>query len=122
MYVLIDTTVDYELIIQAESRLAAGRQVSVKTRAELNQQAENLEAEIKQLENRIQTEKEEASKVEEIIENSGQYFKESAHNFITNIVSGESRRGGEDKMLDDLEKSVLKIYESCVGENEVKRY
>ena len=34
-------------------------------------------------------------------------------------VSGESRRGGEDKMLDDLEKSVLKIYESCVGENEV---
>ena len=23
-------------------------------------------------------------------------------------------------MLDDLEKSVLKIYESCVGENEVK--
>ena len=26
-------------------------------------------------------------------------------------VSGESRRGGEDKMLDDLEKSVLKIYE-----------
>ena len=122
MYVLIDTTVDYELIIQAESRLAAGRQVSVKTRAELNQQAENLEAEIKQLENRIQTEKEEASKVEEIIENSGQYFKESAHNLITNIVSGESRRGGEDKMLDDLEKSVLKIYESCVGENEVKRY
>ena len=75
MYVLIDTTVDYELIIQAESRLAAGRQVSVKTRAELNQQAENLEAEIKQLENRIQTEKEEAAKVEEIIENSGQYFK-----------------------------------------------
>ena len=122
MYVLIDTTVDYELIIQAESRLAAGRQVSVKTRAELNQQAENLEAEIKQLENRIQTEKEEASKVEEIIENSGQYFIESVHNLITNIVSGESRRGGEDKMLDDLEKSVLKIYESCVGENEVKRY
>ena len=26
-------------------------------------------------------------------------------------MSGESRRGGEDKMLDDLEKSVLKIYE-----------
>ena len=72
MYVLINTTVDEQLIIQAESRLAAGRQVSVKTRAELNQQAENLEAEIKQLENRIQTEKEEASKVEEIIENSGQ--------------------------------------------------
>ena len=27
------------------------------------------------------------------------------------LVSGESRRGGEDKMLDDLEKSVIKIYE-----------
>ena len=39
--------------------------------------------------------------------------------FITNfIVSGESRRGGEDKMLDDLEKSVLKIYEECIGQNE----
>ena len=34
------------------------------------------------------------------------------------LVSGESRRGGEDKMLDDLEKSVLKIYEQCIGENE----
>lgn len=89
----------------AEARLAAGRSVSVKTRAELNQQAENLEAEIRQLEKRIKAEKEEAGKVEEIIENS---------------VSGESRRGGEDKMLDDLEKSVLKIYESCVGENEAK--
>ena len=40
--------------------------------------------------------------------------------FIYLKVSGESRRGGEDKMLDDLEKSVLKIYECCVGENEVK--
>ena len=28
------------------------------------------------------------------------------------------RRGGEDKMLDDLEKSVLKIYEECIGKNE----
>ena len=35
-------------------------------------------------------------KVEEVIENS---------------VSGESRRGGEDKVLDDLEKVVSKIYE-----------
>ena len=35
-------------------------------------------------------------KVEEVIENS---------------VSGESRRGGEDKVLDDLEKVVLKLYE-----------
>ena len=37
---------------------------------------------------------------------------------IENSVSGESRRGGEDKMLDDLEKSVLKIYEECIGKNE----
>ena len=37
---------------------------------------------------------------------------------IENSVSGESRRGGEDKVLDDLEKVVLKIYEKCVGENE----
>ena len=51
--------------------MAAGRSVSVKTRAELNQQAENLEAEIRQLEKRIKAEKEEAGKVEEIIENSG---------------------------------------------------
>ena len=28
---------------------------------------------------------------------------------IENSVSGESRRGGEDKVLDDLEKVVLKI-------------
>jgi hypothetical protein len=34
-------------------------------------------------------------------------------------VSGESRRGGEGKMLEDLEKQVLKIYETCVGENKV---
>ena len=88
---------------QAEARLEAGRAVSVKTRAELNQQAENLETEIRQLEARIAEEKREAAKVEEVIENS---------------VSGESRRGGEDKVLDDLEKVVLKIYEKCVGENE----
>ena len=69
----------------------------------MNQQAENLETEIRQLEERIYKERKEAAKVEEIIENS---------------VSGESRRGGEDKMLDDLEKSVLKIYEECIGENE----
>ena len=30
---------------------------------------------------------------------------------IENSVSGESRRGGEDKVLDDLEKVVLKLYE-----------
>ena len=69
----------------------------------MNQQAENLETEIRQLEERIYKERKEAAKVEEIIENS---------------VSGESRRGGEDKMLDDLEKSVLKIYEECIGKNE----
>ena len=40
-------------------------------RSELNQQAENLETEIKQLEERISKERKEASKVEEIIENSG---------------------------------------------------
>ena len=55
--------------------MAAGREVSVKTRSELNQQAENLEAEIRQLEERIKTEKEEAAKVEEIIENSGVFLK-----------------------------------------------
>ena len=55
------------------------------------------------MEARIAEEKREAAKVEEVIENS---------------VSGESRRGGEDKVLDDLEKVVLKIYEKCVGENE----
>jgi len=65
--------------------------------------AENLETEIKQLEARIAEEKREAAKVEAVIESS---------------VSGESRRGGEDKVLDDLEKVVLKIYEKCVGENE----
>ena len=54
--------------------MAAGREVSVKTRSELNQQAENLEAEIRQLEERIKTEKEEAAKVEEIIENSGEFM------------------------------------------------
>ena len=31
---------------------------------------------------------------------------------IENSVSGESRRGGEDKVLDDLEKVVSKIYEN----------
>jgi hypothetical protein len=36
-------------------------------------------------------------------------------------VSGESRRGGEGKMLEDLEKQVLKIYETCVGENRVNK-
>ena len=38
----------------------------------MNQQAENLETEIRQLEERIYRERKEASKVEEIIENSGE--------------------------------------------------
>ena len=64
---------DYCFIPQkAESRLEAGRAVSVRTRSELNQQAENLETEIRQLEARISEEKKEAAKVEEIIENSGE--------------------------------------------------
>ena len=49
-----------------------GRAISIKTRSELNQQAENLETEIRQLEERIYKERKEASKVEEIIENSGE--------------------------------------------------
>ena len=43
-------------------------------RSELNQQAENLETEIKQLEERIFNERKEAAKVEEIIENSGKLY------------------------------------------------
>ena len=35
---------------EAEARLGEGKEVSVRTRTELNQQAENLEAEIRQLE------------------------------------------------------------------------
>ena len=35
---------------EAEAKLGAGKEVSVRTRTELNQQAENLEAEIRQLE------------------------------------------------------------------------
>ena len=54
--------------------MEAGRAVSVMTRSELNQQAENLETEIRQLEARIAEEKKEAAKVEEIIENSGKKF------------------------------------------------
>ena len=40
----------------------------------MNQQAENLETEIKQLEERIFNERKEAAKVEEIIENSGKLY------------------------------------------------
>ena len=92
---------------QAEARLEAGRTISIKTRSELNQQAENLQTEIKQLEERIDRERKEAQKVEEVIENS---------------VSGESRRGGEDKMLEDLEQWVLNIYQSCIGDNLARQH
>ena len=64
----------FHLDCQAEARLEAGRAVSVRTRSELNQQAENLETEIRQLEARIAEEKKEAAKVEEIIENSGKKY------------------------------------------------
>ena len=80
-----------EQCFKAEAKLESGRAVSIKTRwdsyyfshfpikikfeypfrSELNQQAENLETEIKQLEDRIYNERKEATKVEEIIENSG---------------------------------------------------
>ena len=80
--------------------------MSTSVRAELNQQADNLEAEIHQLEERIRAEREEARKVEEMIENS---------------VSGETRRGGEDKMLEDLEQWVLQIYQNCIGDNLARR-
>ena len=59
------------VIIKAEAKLTSGKAIALKTRAELNQQAENLEAEIRQLEDKIKTEKKEAAKIEEIIENSG---------------------------------------------------
>ena len=62
--------------MQAEARLAAGKAVSIKTRSELNQQAENLEAEIRQLEDKISSEKREAAKIEEVIENSGEVHHE----------------------------------------------
>ena len=72
-------------------------------RSELNQQADNLEAEIKELEQKIKTEKAEANKIEEIVLKS---------------QSEESTRGSEEKVLDDLQESVLGIYESCIGQNE----
>ena len=81
--------------------------MSTNIRVELNQQADNLEAEINQLEERIRAEREEAGKVEEMIENS---------------VSGETRRGGEDKMLEDLEQWVLNIYQSCIGDNLARQH
>ena len=36
---------------------------------------------------------------------------------IESSVSGEARRGGEDKMLEDLDRWVLSIYNSCIGDN-----
>ena len=70
----------------AEARLEEGRAISIKTRSELNQQAENLETEIRQLEERIYNEMKEASKVEEIIENSGEHsFLHSDHFILRSI-------------------------------------
>ena len=94
----------------------------MKTRSELNQQAENLETEINQLEEKIRKEKMESTKIEEIIENAG--ILRDKHSIILQLqhhfkASGENRKGGEDKILDDLQKWVLKIYESCIGENMV---
>ena len=75
---------------------------------------------------KISNEKKEAAKIEEIIENSGILLFQSLQGFGWNfmisihLVSGETRRGGEDKMLDDLERWVSKIYVSCIGENVAK--
>ena len=66
------------------------------------------------MEARIAEEKREAAKVE-LVEVEAEVdlvvdksFK--VEEVIENSVSGESRRGGEDKVLDDLEKVVVKIY------------
>ena len=63
------------------------------------------------MEARIAEEKREAAKVElvEVDLVVDKSFK--VEEVIENSVSGESRRGGEDKVLDDLEKVVLKFYE-----------
>ena len=68
------------------------------------------------MEARIAEEKREAAKVE-LVEVEAEVdlvvdksFK--VEEVIENSVSGESRRGGEDKVLDDLEKVVSKIYEN----------
>ena len=64
------------------------------------------------MEARIAEEKREAAKVElvEVDLVVDKSFK--VEEVIENSVSGESRRGGEDKVLDDLEKVVSKIYEN----------
>ena len=48
------------------------------------------------------------------------FSKRFGWNLKFSLVSGETRRGGEDKMLDDLERWVSKIYVSCIGENVAK--
>ena len=67
------------------------------------------------MEARIAEEKREAAKVELVeVEAEVDLFVDKSfkvEEVIENSVSGESRRGGEDKVLDDLEKVVSKIYE-----------
>ena len=63
------------------------------------------------MEARIAEEKREAAKVELVEVDLVVDKSLKVEEVIENSVSGESRRGGEDKVLDDLEKVVLKLYE-----------
>ena len=63
------------------------------------------------MEARIAEEKREAAKVELVEVDLVVDKSLKVEEVIENSVSGESRRGGEDKVLDDLEKVVSKIYE-----------
>ena len=64
------------------------------------------------MEARIAEEKREAAKVELVEVDLVVDKSLKVEEVIENSVSGESRRGGEDKVLDDLEKVVSKIYEN----------
>ena len=64
------------------------------------------------MEARIAEEKREAAKVESVEVDLVVDKSLKVEEVIENSVSGESRRGGEDKVLDDLEKVVSKIYEN----------
>lgn len=59
---------------KAQEKLEACKVVSIRTRSELNQQAENLETEINQLEEKIKKEKRESAKIEEVIESAGRFL------------------------------------------------
>ena len=88
------------IFMKAEARLEEGRAISIKTRSELNQQAENLETEIRQLEERIYRERKWRRSLKTLVK---KHILLSDNHQIENYicrVSGESRRGGEDKMLD----------------------